>query len=154
MSNNKALLKAAFNKHGQRPQSTGLKPSGAKRIDGESQSTGGSKCETVATGQCADHWLLCHPLYMKKGLLPIVRELREVNGTVSSLDTRSDEALAESIIRGIGLWEHPQPKGFWARMAFVVRFNQRLMRIRTILQIVRNDRSLAKHLKVTFPSVS
>lgn len=140
MSNNNTNQQAEFNSRSYRLHALDLDPSMVERIDGEILHTACAKRDSVVAVGCYDHWLLNHTLYMNEGLLPMVRLVREVNGAAGVSDERSDKELAGLIIHSIGLWDFPQPRGFWARMAFVVRFTYRVHEVRDRIRRMASDR--------------
>lgn len=71
--------------------------------------------------QADSHWLLRNPAYHDI-MGDLVQTVREIQRLVSMEDVRSDAMLAADLLKGMGIWDHPQPQGQWGNARFMAKF--------------------------------
>jgi len=71
--------------------------------------------------QADSHWLLRNPAY--HGIMgDLVQTVREIQRLGSMEDVRTNAVLAADLLKGMGLWDQPQPQGQWGNARFMAKF--------------------------------
>jgi len=87
------------------------------------QANGDRLAEILAfhQAQADSHWLLRNPAYHDI-MGDLVQTVREIQRLGSMEDVRTDAMLAADLLKGMGLWDHPQPHGQWGSARFMAKF--------------------------------
>lgn len=87
------------------------------------QANGDRLAEVLAfhQAQAESHWLLRNPAYHDI-MSDLVLTVREIQRLGSMEDVRSDAMLAADLLKGMGIWDHPQPQGQWGNTRFMAKF--------------------------------
>ena len=71
--------------------------------------------------QAKEHWLLCNADYMAF-MTDATHTVREIQRLSNITDMRSDAMLSADLLKEMGLWDAPEPKGQWNNARFIARF--------------------------------